>query len=536
MIDEVKFNIASPPPRAHSLRQSASQLTFDEDGVRPGMPPFSPGMGMSLGNAAALGGGLPGEDAGLAAAADATPREPYIPEPYPTPNFPATPPTREELSRLLSRIKEKDTIHLFHQPVTDVEAPGYTDIIKTPMDLASMRKKLEEGSYQDWPEFWEDLDLMFMNALSYNQPPDKIHGYAQRLRKTVATMVSKVRATAKTAAGATKRAAAQKMAAAAKAERDAHVRQARAEAKAAQEAKVLKRAGVGDDGGEDLEARATYKPHSTNPKAATWGGLYGGCSVEGALFGRDRLLLKASNPIPSTEGYAASMLRFASGLVGRARDLVMAKVNAAKETRENVIPPTNPPQMVSSAAQQGKGGGKKAKTQQQQQQPAAAVLVPPPVSLFQTQQQPPAPVLGALPPVTALTGVNPGLPTTLIQPTPAMAAAASAHMLASQAQAQVATAPTGMMSAQAPQMQFVYQQQQQQQQQMQMQMQQGMVGPGQMMMPQPGGQFIQPLPGAAGGAVPMQVQIQGQMMPGQVMQYQAQQPQQYQQYPGVPPS
>jgi hypothetical protein len=524
MIDEVTYKIASPPPRQHSLRQSVSQLTFDEDGIglRPGAPPFIPGM--PFGDPSATGGGgLLGEDAGLAAGAGAAePREPYIPEPHPTPNFPATPPTRDELSRLLSRIKEKDTIHIFHHPVTDAEAPGYSDVIKTPMDLATMRVKLDSGAYPDWPEFWEDLDLMFMNALTYNQPPDKIHGYALRLRKTVATMVSKVRATAKAAAGVTKRAAAQKKAAAVKAERDAAVRQARAEARAAQEAKVLKRAGVGDDGGEDLWARATYKPHSTNPMAAVWGGLYGGCSVEGALFGREKLLLKANNTTPSTEGYAASMMRFASGLVGRARDLVMAKINAAKQTRENVVPPTNPPSMVSNTSQQGKGG-KKAK---QQQQPAAAVLAPPPVSLFQQQQQPP-PVLGALPPVTALTGINsslPGaMPTTMIQPTPAMTAAANAHMLASQAQAQVGSqAPGGMPMQQVqmfppPQMQFVYQQQQQMQQQ-------GMVQ-GQMMMPQPG-HLMQPM---SSGGVPMPMQ-QGQAM------YQLPQQQQQQQYPGVPPT
>jgi hypothetical protein len=524
MIDEVTYNIASPPPRAHSLRQSASQITFDEDGVRPGASAFNAGIGMPFGEPMALGGGLPGEDGGpaaaAAAAAAAAPREPYVPEPYPTPNFPATPPTKEELSRLLFKIKEKDTIHIFHEPVTDAEAPGYMDVITAPMDLSTMRKKLESGNgtYSDWLEFWEDLDLMFMNALTYNQPPDKIHGYALRLRKTVATMVSKVRANAKTAKDATKRAAAQKKAAAAKAERDAAVRQARAELKAAQEAKVLKRAGVGDDG-QDLEARATYKPHSTNPMAAVWGGLYGGCSIEGALFGRDKLLLKASNSIPSTDGYAASMLRFASGLVGRARDLVMAKVNAARETRENVVPPVNPPPVVSNTAQQGKGG-KKAKQQQQQQQTAAALLAPPPVSLFQTQQQPP-PVLGALPPVTQLTGINnpsfPGaMPTTMIQPTPAMAAAASAHMLASQAQVQVAT--TGGMPAQ---MQFVYQQQQMQPQ---FQQQQGMV-PGQMMMMSQPGQFMQPL---NGGGVPQQQMPQQQQplmqMQGQVM---------YQ--PGVPP-
>ena len=317
---------------------------------------------------------------------------------------------------------------------------------------------------------------------------------------------------------------------------------------------MLRRAGVGDDGvGEDLEARATYKPHSTNPMAGIWGGLYGGCSIEGASFGRERLLLKANNPIPSSEGYAASMLRFASGLVGRAKDLVMAKVAAARETRENVVPPTNPPAMAASttAAQQGKGGKKAKQQQQQQQQPAAAVLAPPPVSLFHTQQQPP-PALGSLPPVTALTGVNtlPGAkPMTMIQPTPAMAAAASAHLLAAQAQAHIGSAHVsgapGHMQY-PPQMHYVYQMPTQQQppQATQGTVQQGTMMPGMVMSQQPGQQYYQPGTGAPLPSLqqqqkshqtmpPMTMGMAGLPMPmqGQQVMYQVPPPQQQNQFP-----
>uniref|UniRef100_A0A8C6QLR4 Bromodomain-containing protein 4 n=1 Tax=Nannospalax galili TaxID=1026970 RepID=A0A8C6QLR4_NANGA len=61
----------------------------------------------------------------------------------------------------------------FYKPV-DVEALGlhdYCDIIKHPMDMSTIKSKLESREYRDAQEFGADVQLMFSNCYKYN-PPD----------------------------------------------------------------------------------------------------------------------------------------------------------------------------------------------------------------------------------------------------------------------------------------------------------------------------------------------------------------------------
>ena len=318
-----------------------------------------------------------------------------------------------------------------------------------------MKAKLEQGAYPGWVEFWDDMALMFRNALMYNAPNDKIHQAAAKLRKIAWTIANKVRAPSKTGgANATKRAAAAKKAAQAKSERDAAARAARQQQKLAQEQKVLRKAGVAEDG-DDLEARATYKSAASNPLITIWGGLAGGLSGQGVAWAYGRPTLKPSNPVPLAEGYASSMLRFAAGLTGRARELVMAKIQAAKSAAENVTPPEKP---VAAPVQQTKGGkGSKKQQQAAQGGQQQAVRAPQKSAAMSSQFSGTAPMMGVLPPVAPLAGV--GLPQTapgalgsipgMAQPAAGMMnpnnlpnaatmAAQNAKLLATQTQAHVA--------------------------------------------------------------------------------------------------
>lgn len=67
---------------------------------------------------------------------------------------------------VLDRLDKKDHYNIFLEPVNDV--PGYSDIIKRPMDFTTMRTKLSQQIYKSLGEFRKDLDLIWSNCLQFN--------------------------------------------------------------------------------------------------------------------------------------------------------------------------------------------------------------------------------------------------------------------------------------------------------------------------------------------------------------------------------
>lgn len=59
--------------------------------------------------------------------------------------------------------------YLFMVPVDTTYIPDYTTIITRPMDLGTIRKKLESDQYKSPVSFWEDVDLVFSNAQLYHK-------------------------------------------------------------------------------------------------------------------------------------------------------------------------------------------------------------------------------------------------------------------------------------------------------------------------------------------------------------------------------
>ncbi|KAF2166132.1 hypothetical protein M409DRAFT_66659 [Zasmidium cellare ATCC 36951] len=59
----------------------------------------------------------------------------------------------------------------FLQRVSKREAPDYFQIIKTPMDIGTMIKKLKQFNYKSKKDFVDDLNLIWANCLKYNQDP-----------------------------------------------------------------------------------------------------------------------------------------------------------------------------------------------------------------------------------------------------------------------------------------------------------------------------------------------------------------------------
>lgn len=86
-------------------------------------------------------------------------------------------PTLEKLYRL------DPESNPFRQPVdpTNLGIPDYFDIVKKPMDLSTIKRKLDTGMYQDPWEYVDDVWLMFDNAWLYNRKTSKVYRYCTKV-------------------------------------------------------------------------------------------------------------------------------------------------------------------------------------------------------------------------------------------------------------------------------------------------------------------------------------------------------------------
>ncbi|RXM31272.1 hypothetical protein EOD39_7158 [Acipenser ruthenus] len=87
----------------------------------------------------------------------------------------------------------KDPHGFFAFPVTDAIAPGYSMIIKHPMDFGTIKDKIEINDYKSVTEFKADFKLMCDNAMVYNRPETVYYKAAKKLLHTGFKMMSKER-------------------------------------------------------------------------------------------------------------------------------------------------------------------------------------------------------------------------------------------------------------------------------------------------------------------------------------------------------
>ncbi|XP_066569556.1 bromodomain-containing protein 7 isoform X1 [Amia ocellicauda] len=79
-------------------------------------------------------------------------------------------PLQEALTQLIRQLQRKDPSAFFSFPVTDFIAPGYSLIIKRPMDFSTMKEKVKREEYQSLEELKADFKIMCENAMIYNKP------------------------------------------------------------------------------------------------------------------------------------------------------------------------------------------------------------------------------------------------------------------------------------------------------------------------------------------------------------------------------
>lgn len=93
---------------------------------------------------------------------------------------------RQALMPTLEKLYRQDPESLpFRQPVDPhlLSIPDYFDIIKKPMDLSTIKRKLDTGQYQDPWQYVDDVWLMFENAWLYNRKTSRVYRYCTKLKE-----------------------------------------------------------------------------------------------------------------------------------------------------------------------------------------------------------------------------------------------------------------------------------------------------------------------------------------------------------------
>lgn len=91
---------------------------------------------------------------------------------------------RQALMPTLEKLFRQDPESLpFRQPV-DAQAlgiPDYFDIVTKPIDLSTIKMKLDRGEYKDPWEYVDDVWLMFENAWLYNRKNSRVYRYCTKV-------------------------------------------------------------------------------------------------------------------------------------------------------------------------------------------------------------------------------------------------------------------------------------------------------------------------------------------------------------------
>ncbi|KAJ3126605.1 hypothetical protein HK098_007360 [Nowakowskiella sp. JEL0407] len=73
----------------------------------------------------------------------------------------------------------------FWFPVDPKLAPNYLDVVKFPIDLDTIEKKIRAGSYESYGSFKTDLNFLTNNAMLYNHAESDIYSVAVRMKELV---------------------------------------------------------------------------------------------------------------------------------------------------------------------------------------------------------------------------------------------------------------------------------------------------------------------------------------------------------------
>ncbi|XP_045508930.1 bromodomain-containing protein 8-like [Colias croceus] len=88
---------------------------------------------------------------------------------------------RKSVMLVYGRLCAHKYASLFLRPITDDEAPGYSQLIKRPMDLSTIRRNIDSGVIRTTAQFQRDVLLMLSNALIYNSTSHSVYTMAKEM-------------------------------------------------------------------------------------------------------------------------------------------------------------------------------------------------------------------------------------------------------------------------------------------------------------------------------------------------------------------
>ena len=91
---------------------------------------------------------------------------------------------------ILEKVQNHRLADLFIDPVSDIDVPDYSCVIKRPISLLNISEKISQSVYQSAGEFNQDMELMFTNCQTYNKPNSLISRTANNLRSFYRKLIS----------------------------------------------------------------------------------------------------------------------------------------------------------------------------------------------------------------------------------------------------------------------------------------------------------------------------------------------------------
>ncbi|KAL5010007.1 hypothetical protein ScPMuIL_012312 [Solemya velum] len=83
------------------------------------------------------------------------------------------------LENIVNSMREVENSWPFHQPVNKKNLKDYYEVVKEPMDLTTLQRKVQGHRYQTRDQFVYDVELLYQNSVLYNGPNSNFTGTAE---------------------------------------------------------------------------------------------------------------------------------------------------------------------------------------------------------------------------------------------------------------------------------------------------------------------------------------------------------------------